>query len=58
MTEEIKVGKKQSINKERVQNQLVKFNKRISNKNKKIERDNLAMFLKINLLKNNNMLNM
>ena len=58
MIEEIKVGKKQSINKARVQNQQVKFNKKIFNKNKKIERDNQAMFLKINLLRNNNMLNM
>ena len=59
MTEEIKVGRKQSINREKVQNQQVKFNKRVYNKNKKIERDNQVMFPKSNLYRNNNnMLNM
>ena len=58
MIEETKDGKKQSINKERVQNQQVKFNKKVFNKNKKIERDNQVMYLKSNLYKSNNMLNM
>ena len=59
MTEETKVGRKQSINKEKVPNRLVKFNKRVYNKNKKIEKDNQVMYLKSNLSKNNNnMLNM
>lgn len=58
MTEETRVGRKQSINRERVPNQLVKYNKRVYNKNKKIERDNQVMSLKSNLYKNNNMLNM
>ena len=58
MIEELRVGRKPSINKERVQNPQVRFNKRPINRNKRIEKDSLVTFPRNSLYRNSNMSNM